>query len=79
MRAPEDEVPQRVQVFPHRHVDDDASSSHGRTAVASPCSVWKRQTKPGLASAKALMGARFATKSEHDGIGQRRQYAGDVS
>ncbi len=39
------------------------SSSKTRTAVASPSSVWRRQTKPGLASARALIGSRAAMNS----------------
>src|SRR5215211_1825705 len=37
------------------------SSSKGRMAVASPSSVWRRQTNPGCWSAKALMGPSWAT------------------
>ena len=39
------------------------SSSENRSEVASPCSVCRRQMKPGLASATALIGWRLATKS----------------
>jgi hypothetical protein len=43
------------------------SSSNGRMPVAFPASDWSRQTKPGLASASALIGSRSATKSAISG------------
>src|SRR5688500_10133177 len=42
-------------------------SSYGRTAVASPSSVWSRQTKPRLCSARALISGRRATNSAMTG------------
>src|SRR5688572_7993598 len=39
------------------------SFSNGRMPVASPSSVCSRQTKPGAASATALIRSRFAAKS----------------
>src|SRR5712691_5383963 len=38
------------------------SSSYGRKYVASPSEVCRRQTKPGLRSAKAFISSRRATK-----------------
>src|SRR5215208_3831310 len=43
------------------------SSSKGRMAVASPSSVWRRQTNPGCWSAKALMGPSWATNPASSG------------
>ena len=50
------------------------SSPKGRMAVASPSSVWSRQTNPGWPSARALMGSSWATKPASSGVssGYRR-------
>ena len=54
------------------------SSSVGRIAVASPASVCSRQTKPGLSSARRLIGSSSATNPAISGGFHRRQHPADV-
>src|ERR1700730_4168358 len=57
-----DETFQRVDRFPHGHVQEHARIVAGM-AGALPVSSWSRHTKPGVCSAIALTRSRLLTKS----------------
>jgi len=69
------EVRQGVDRLPDAEVEISRASSKAEMPVALPLSSWSRQTNPGLASASALIDARFDRKSSILGssMGARRR------